>query len=132
MSLRFCIRGAALALLLAATPQPAAAQLEHIALSNQQLVAALDRAAVADEGCYRGPYTLYRQTCVSSELNISPERPDYQQLTVLDRMALFVYRYKDLNLRQELTSGAKVFFKAGLANVYDQEAYVELRLRLRF
>lgn len=132
MALRFCLRGAGLALLIGVAPFPAQAESGRIVLSEQQLAVAIRRVSVTDEVCDVGPYALYRQTCVSSELNISPDRESYQQVTMLDRVALFVYRYKDLNLRQDITPGARILFRASLSNIYQQEAYVELRMRVRF
>ena len=132
MTLRFCLRGIGLALLIGAVPLPAQAESGRMVLSEQQLAAAIRRISVTDEVCGTGPYALYRQTCVTSELNISPDRDSYQQVTLLDRVALFVYRYKDLNLRRDVTPGTRLMFKASMSNIYEQEAYIELRMRVQF
>jgi hypothetical protein len=132
MTLRCCARGAGLALLIAAAPWPAQAESQRIVLSERQLAAAIRHVAVADEVCTTGRYALYRQTCTASELNVSPDRVSYQQVSTLDRLVLFADRHKDLNLRKEFTPGTRIHFRAGLTTLYEQEAHIELRVRIGF
>ena len=51
---------------------------------------------------------------------------------MLDRLALFVYRYKDLNLDADLHANTKLKFTMNLANLYKQEAKARIELRFRW
>ena len=51
---------------------------------------------------------------------------------MLDRLALFVDRYKDLNLDADLALEHQAQVRGGLANLYEQEAKARVELRIRF
>lgn len=51
---------------------------------------------------------------------------------MLDRLALFVYRYKDLNLDADIQKNVKLKFTMSLANLYEQEAKARVELRFRW
>ena len=51
---------------------------------------------------------------------------------MIDRIALFVYRYKDLKLDEQIRPGTALTFAADFSNVYQQQATVRLSLRIRF
>ncbi len=110
---------------------PAAAQGGGMVLWDQHFAVSMNELLISDDDCRQGPYRLYRQTCVGNELNITLEREDRHQ-TLLDRVALFVHRYKDLNLNQELRPGTGIKLKAKLSNLYKQEAEVRVTLRIQF
>jgi hypothetical protein len=120
-----------LALVLAGA-RPALAQDDVITLWDQHIASAMNEMLTGDDPCRYGPYFIYRQTCVTNQLNITLERDPFERLTLLDRMAILVYKYKDLNLDQRVASGTELKFKLSLANVYQQEARAHLTLRLTF
>jgi hypothetical protein len=120
-----------LALVLAGA-RPALAQDDVITLWDQHIASAMNEMLTGDDPCRFGPYFIYRQTCVTNQLNITLERDPFERLTLLDRVAILVYKYKDLNLDQRIASGTELKFKASLANIYQQEAQVHLTLRFTF
>lgn len=122
-----------LGLCLTATAKATAAQERdgRIALWDMHLASSMSELLLSDDFCHTGPYRLYRQTCVGNELNITLERDDRND-TLLDRVAIFVHRHKDLNLAQEVAPGTKFRLKAKLSDLYDQEAEVSLTLRMLF
>lgn len=86
----------------------------------------------ARERCRYSSSSLSRPGCNGSQLGISVQPIPSHRQSVLDRIALFVYRYKDLKLNQEIRPGTKLKLEANLANVYEQEAAIRLTLRIRF
>jgi hypothetical protein len=120
-----------LALVLAG-PRPALAQDGVITLWDQHIASAMNEMLTGDDQCRFGPYFIYRQTCITNQLNITLERDPFERLTLLDRVAILVYKYRDLNLDQRIASGTELKFKASLANLYQQEARVHLSLRFTF
>lgn len=131
MKRRCCLAGLGLVLLLTA-PEPAAAQSNGIVLWDRHIAGALNELLLSDNPCQRGPYRLYRQTCVVNELNINLDQLRSYPVTTLDEIALFVHRYHDLNLNSELQPGTQLKLRANLSNVYKEEAEVQLSLRFRF
>ena len=111
---------------------PAAAQSAGMVLWDLHLAGNANELLVSDDRCREGPYRLYRQTCVGNELNITLERDDERDETLLDRVVVFVDRYKDLNLDRDLSPGTKFKLKAKVSNLYQQEAEVRITLRVRF
>jgi hypothetical protein len=89
--------------------------------------AALDREAL----CRPNPYGLYRRGCAQRELNAHAEEQG-PRLTLLDELALFVYRYKDLGLAADLEARAKLKFSMNLLNLYEQEAKARVELKIPF
>lgn len=100
-------------------------------LWDMHLAGSMSEQLLSDDMCHTGPYRLYRQTCVGNELNITLER-DVRHDTLLDQVAVFVHRHKDLNLAREIRPGTKFRFKASLSDLYDQEAEVRVTLRVLF
>lgn len=121
-----------LALVLAAGPRPALAQDGVITLWDQHIAGAMNEMLIHDDQCRFGPYVLYRQTCVTNQLNITLERDPFENLTLLDRVAILVYKYRDLNLNQQLAKNTELKFKLSLANIYQQEAQAYVTLRFNF
>jgi hypothetical protein len=128
---RLC--GTTLVLMLTlAGARPALAQDSVITLWDQHIASAMNEMLIGDDQCRFGPYFIYRQTCVTNQLNITLERDPFQRLTLLDRVAILVYKYRDLNLDQQLSSNTELKFKLSLANIYQQEAQAYVTLRFNF
>lgn len=115
-----------------AMPRPALAQDDVITLWDQHIAGAMNEMLTGDDQCRLGPYFLYRQTCVTNQLNITVERDPFERLTMLDRVAILVYKYRDLNLDRKVATNTELKFKASLANIYQQEARVHMSLRFNF
>jgi hypothetical protein len=118
--------------LLAGVGHPALARADGLMFGDQSIAAAVNNSIAIDEACRPSPYALYRQTCVSNELNVNLERSPFETLTWLDHFALFVHKHKDLKASQQLIPGIKFKMKLGLANIYQQEAKLEARLQVRW
>jgi hypothetical protein len=70
-----------------------------LTLGNLNISTELGNSLIEKDTCRTDPYSLYRQTCVNNELNISLEHSSSEQrITVLDQIAMLVYKYKDLKL----------------------------------
>lgn len=108
------------------------AQAAEMIVWDQGIASAVHEDLVAQERCRYSSSTLSRPSCGGNELDISVQPMPSHRLSVLDRIALFVYRYKDLKLNQEIRPGTKLKFEANLSNVYQKEAAVRLSLRIRF
>lgn len=128
MNYRLCI----LALGLLFLAQPAMADEEDTVVWDLNIASAVDEAVSQDEGCPANPYALYRRGCGerAPSLNFGPD--EGPRLTMLDRVALFVYRYKDLNLNADIKKNVKLKFTMNLANLYEQEAKARIELRFRW
>lgn len=114
--------------LLLALPTVSAAKAENIVLWDRAIAAAV-RAQVEHDAC--GPYDLYRPNCGPQRRQLDQD-DDGQRLTTLDHVALFVYRYKDLNLKAQPQPGTQLKFTTALLSLYEQEVKVGLQLRMRF
>jgi hypothetical protein len=112
--------------------QPALADDEDTMVWDLNIAAAVHDAMVRDEACWSNPYGLYRRGCGAHEPKAFADDDEGPRLTMLDRVALFVYRYKDLNLDADLGSNTKFKFAMSLANLYEQEAKARVELRIRF
>ncbi len=88
--------------------------------------AALDRQAL----CRPNPYGLHRRGCAQRELNAYDD--DGPRLSLLDQLALFVYRHKDLGLDADLEANAKLKVSMNLLNLYEQEAKARVELKIPF
>jgi hypothetical protein len=115
-----------------AGPRPALAQENVITLWDQHIASAMNEMLIGDDQCRLGPYFIYRQTCVTNQLNITLEPDPFQRLTLLDRVAILVYKYRDLNLDQQIAKNTELKFKLSLANIYQQEAQAYVSLRFNF
>lgn len=120
----------ALGLLLVA--QPALADAEDTRVWDLNIASAVHAAMIRDETCQSNPYGLYRRGCGGREPSMDFDDADVPRLTVLDRLALFVYRYKDLNLDADIRPNTKFKFTMSLANLYEQEAKARVELRVRW
>jgi hypothetical protein len=113
--------------------QPATANADDdLVFWNQSVATAVNDAITTDDACRTSPYALYRQTCVGNSLNITLERDPFETLTYLDHIALFVHKYKDLNTTQQIMPGIRFKMGVNLSNVYEQEAVLHARLRIRW
>ena len=112
--------------------RPALAQENVITLWDQHIAGAMNEMLIRDDQCRLGPYFLYRQTCITNQLNITLERDPFERLTLLDRVAILVYKYRDLNLDQQIATNTELKFKLSLANIYQQEARAHVTLRFTF
>jgi hypothetical protein len=127
------LSGTILVLMLTLTgARPALAQDNVITLWDQHIASAMNEMLIGDNQCRFGPYFIYRQTCITNQLNITLERDPFERLTMLDRVAILVYKYRDLNLDQQLATNTELKFKLSLANIYQQEARAHLSLRFTF
>jgi hypothetical protein len=118
--------------LLASIGQPAAASADGLVFWDQRIATAVNNSLMIDEACRPSPYALYRQTCVSNQLNITLERSPFEKLTFLDHIALFVHKHRNLTASQQLMPGIRFKIGVNLSNIYQQEAKLEARLRVRW
>jgi hypothetical protein len=120
----------ALGLLLFA--QPALADDRDKLVWDLNIASAANEAIANEEGCRPNPYGLYRRGCGQREPSLDFDGSEGPRLTILDRLALFVYRYKDLNLDADIEKNVKLKFTMSLANLYEQEAKARVELRFRW
>ena len=111
---------------------PARAGPDGMVVWDDSLAQALDRSLTTNDACRPSPYALFRQTCVSNELNITLERSPFDNLTYLDHIALFVNKYRNLNASRQLVPGVKLKINLNLTHVYEQQAKLEARLGVRW
>lgn len=130
MAKRTCIMGV-LGLSVLLQGPGAQAQEPGMVLWDQHVALTMNEALLSDDMCRSGPYRLYRQTCVGNELNITLDREDRHN-TLLDHLAITIHRYRYLNMDRDLGSGAKFKVRAKLSNLYQQEAEVQVSLRVPF
>jgi hypothetical protein len=112
--------------------QPALATADGLVFWDQSIATAVNDSLAIDEACRPSPYARFRQTCVSNELNITLERSPFEKLTFLDHIALFVHKHKNVTTSQQIMPGIKFRIGVNLSNVYQQEAKLEARLRVRW
>ena len=128
MNSRLCIF--ALALLLLAPPALADQDTKTWDLN---IASAVHAAMIRDEKtCQSNPYGLYRRGCGEREPSVDFDQDEVPRLHMLDRVALFVYKYKDLNLDADLRPNTKFKFTMSMANLYEQEAKARVELRIRW
>jgi hypothetical protein len=108
------------------------AQAAEMIVWDQEIASTVHEDFGARERCRYSSSSLSRPGCGGNELDISAQPIPTHRQSVLDRIALFVYRYKDLKLNQEIRPGTKLKFEANLTNIYEQEAAIRLTLRIRF
>lgn len=118
--------------LLIGVGHPAHAAADGIVFWDDTIEEALDRSLTANDACQPSPYALYRQTCVSNELNVTTERDPFERLSYLDHLALFVNKYRNLNASQQLIPGVRFKVNLNLTHVYQQQAKLEARLGVRW
>ena len=118
--------------LLATIAQPAAARAQGLIVSDQHIASAAHNSLMVNEACRPSPYARFRQTCVSNQLNITLERSPFEKLTFLDHIALFVHKHRNVTTTQQIMPGIKFRLGVNLSNVYEQEAKLEARLRIRW
>ncbi len=110
---------------------PAAlAQSRNVVLWDPQIRAEIDRRLVSRNTCRAGHYVFSEDYCTEFALNADDSR--YMRLHELDRLLLFVNRYKDLRLNADLRRNIKLKFVVGLTHFYEQEARARVTLRIRF
>jgi hypothetical protein len=112
--------------------QPTLANADGLVFWDESIATAVNNSLAIDEACRPSPYARYRQTCVNNSLNITLERSPFEKLTFLDHIALFVHKHRNLTATQQLMQGVKFRIGVNLSNVYQQEAKIEARLRLRW
>ena len=118
-----------LGLLLCASPAVAQSQTSFVWDLN---VANAVGPSITDAACRPNPYVLDGHGCPTGELSLSVAPSDEPRLSMLDQIALFLDRHKDLNLDTDLDSGTKLKFSVGMENLYSQEAKARVELRIRF
>jgi hypothetical protein len=111
--------------------QPAVADEADTMVWDFNVAGAVGATPGGENLCRPNPYGLYRRSCAPHELRFDDD-DDGPRLTMLDRLALFVYRYKDLNLDADLQPNTKLKFSMSLMNLYEQEAKARVELRIRF
>ena len=112
--------------------QPALANADGLVFWDQSIATAINNSLAIDEACQPSPYALYRQTCVGNSLNVTLERDPFEKLTFLDHIALFVNKHRNLNTTQQILPGIRFRMGVNLSNIYQQEAKLEARLRIRW
>jgi hypothetical protein len=120
------------AFLLANLGRPAYANADRLVFWDQSIATAVSNSLAVDEVCRPSPYALFRQTCVSNELNITLERSPFEKLTFLDHIALFVHKHRNIAKTQQIMPGIKFKVGVNLSNLYQQEAKLEARLGVRW
>jgi hypothetical protein len=131
--MRFRLATSAFGMFLAVNAgQPALADSDGLVFWDQRIATAVNNSLAIDEACRPSPYALFRQTCVSNELNVMLERSPFEKLTFLDHIALFVHKHRNVTTSQELMQGIKFKVGVNLSNVYQQEAKLEARLGMRW
>jgi hypothetical protein len=118
--------------LLAIVGRPAPANADGLIFSEQSIATAVNSSLMIDEACQPSPYALYRQTCVNNQLNITLERSPFEKLTFLDHLALFVHKHRNVTATQQIMPGIRFRLGLNLSNIYQQEAKLEARLRIRW
>jgi hypothetical protein len=118
--------------LLTIVSQPALAHADDLVFWDQSIATAINDSLAIDEACRPSPYALFRQTCVGNSLNITLERDPFEKLTFLDHVALFVNKHKNITTTQQILPGIKFRLGVNLSNIYQQEAKLEARLRIRW
>jgi len=118
--------------LLAGIGHSARANADGLVFWDQSIAVAIDESVAINEVCKPSPYALYRQTCVNNSLNVTLERSPFDRLTYLDRLALFINKHRNLNATQQLMPGIRFKLNLNLSNVYQQQAKLEARLRVRW
>ena len=118
--------------LLAGLVRPALANADPLVFWDQSIATAVNNSLAIDDACRPSPYARYRQTCVSNELNITLERSPFEKLTFLDHIALFVHKHRNVTATQQIMQGIRFRIGVNLSNIYEQEAKLEARLRLRW
>jgi hypothetical protein len=118
--------------LLAMLGRPAPANADGLIFSEQSIATAVNSSLMIDEACQPSPYALYRQTCVNNQLNITLERSPFEKLTFLDHLALFVHKHRNVTATQQIMPGIRFRLGLNLSNIYQQEAKLEARLRIRW
>ena len=111
---------------------PAFASADGLVFWDQSVATAVNNAVAVDEVCRPSPYALYRQTCVHNQLNITLERSPFEKLTFLDHIALFVHKHRNVTTTQQIMPGVRFRIGVNLSHVYEQEAKLEARLRVRW
>jgi hypothetical protein len=112
--------------------QPALADEEDTFVWDFNIASAAGAAVSHEDTCRPNPYALYRRGCGQRETSLDFGAEEGPRLTMLDRLALFVYRYKDLNLDADIQKNVKLKFTMSLANLYEQEAKARVELRFRW
>jgi hypothetical protein len=118
--------------LLAIIGRPALAHAEPLVFWDQSIATAINDSLAINEACRPSPYALFRQTCVGNSLNITLERDPFEKLTFLDHIALFVHKHRNIAKTQEIMPGIRFRMGVNLSNIYEQEAKLEARLRIRW
>jgi hypothetical protein len=112
--------------------QPALAAEKSTVVWDLNIASAVNEAINQEDACRPNPYALYRRGCSTRASSVDFAADEAPRLTVLDRLALFVYRYKDLNLDADIQKNTKLKFTMSLANLYEQEAKARVELRFRW
>ena len=118
--------------LLLMVAQPALADEEDTMVWDLNIASAVHQAMIRDEACQHNPHGLYRRGCGEPDPGLDFDDDAGPRVTVLDRLALFVYKYKDLNLDADIRPNTKFKLTMSLANLYEQEAKARVELRIRW
>ncbi len=127
MNLRLCV----LILGLLVFARPALAETNGLALAGVSISPELGNSLVDQNECFTNPYALYWQSCVNDDLNISLNESE-PRITIVDQIAMIIYKYKDLRLHTKLRPNTKLTFTVGLLSLYEKETKAQLELRIRF
>jgi hypothetical protein len=112
--------------------EPAAAQGAGMILWDQHIATAMNEALLSDRVCRQSPYDVNRPVCGSRDFSLTIDRQAYHHMHVVDRLAIFVDRIKDIDLDTEIEPGTEFKLKAKMSNIYKQEAEIRVRLDIEF
>ena len=121
-----------LLLLCSVMPSPATAQPRDVILWDQHIASAMHEALLSDQVCRQSPYSIDRPICGSRSFDLSIRQPITPNMHAIDRLAILVHRFKDINLDTEIEPGTEFKLKAKVANVYRHEAEIRLTLQIEF
>ena len=121
MPIRSIITGLSF-VLVAVFVQPA--QAAEIIAWDQEIAGGVHEDLVAGDGCRYSGNARSQRSCGGKGFEDGVQRIPSNRAAMIDRIALFVYRYKDLKLDEQIRPGTTLTFDADFSNVYEQQATV--------
>ena len=129
MPIRSIITGLSV-VLVAIFVQPA--QAAEIIVWDHEIAGGVHEDLVAGDGCRYSGNARSQRSCGGKGFEDGVQPIPSNRAAMIDRIALFVYRYKDLKLDEQIRPGTALTFDADFSNVDEQQATVWLSLRIRF
>ena len=104
----------------------------EIIVWDQGIAGGVHEDLVAGEDCRYSGNARSQRSCGGKGLEDGVQPIPSNRPAMIDRIASFVYRYKDLKLDEQVRPGTALTFDADFSNVDEQQATVRLSLRIRF